>query len=61
MLSGSGGNQEETTIPRVTCLTLRDNTERPVAVTHATNHFIDSRPGQVVEAALAVIAAEIVR
>jgi len=37
VLTDSGGIQEETTILGVPCLTLRNNTERPVTVSHGTN------------------------
>jgi len=37
VLTDSGGLQEETTALGVPCLTLRDNTERPVTVTEGTN------------------------
>jgi UDP-N-acetylglucosamine 2-epimerase (non-hydrolysing) len=37
VLTDSGGIQEETTILGVPCVTLRDNTERPVTLTHGTN------------------------
>ncbi len=37
--SDSGGIQEETTILKVPCLTLRDNTERPITITHGTNRL----------------------
>jgi UDP-N-acetylglucosamine 2-epimerase (non-hydrolysing) len=39
VLTDSGGVQEETTILDVPCVTLRDNTERPVTVTHGTNRL----------------------
>jgi UDP-N-acetylglucosamine 2-epimerase (non-hydrolysing) len=37
VLTDSGGLQEETTILRVPCLTLRHNTERPITVEQGTN------------------------
>jgi len=37
VLSDSGGIQEETTILGVPCVTLRENTERPVTLSHGTN------------------------
>src|SRR5206468_1529840 len=37
VLTDSGGLQEESTALGIPCLTLRDNTERPVTVTHGTN------------------------
>ncbi|MGH7415881.1 MAG: UDP-N-acetyl glucosamine 2-epimerase, partial [Candidatus Rokuibacteriota bacterium] len=40
VLTDSGGIQEETTALGVPCLTLRQNTERPVTVTHGTNRVV---------------------
>lgn len=40
VITDSGGMQEETTFLGVPCLTLRDNTERPVTVTMGTNLVI---------------------
>ena len=42
MLTDSGGIQEETTILGVPCLTLRENTERPITVTSGTNRVVGS-------------------
>lgn len=36
----SGGLQEETTALGVPCITLRENTERPVTITNGTNHLV---------------------
>lgn len=41
VLTDSGGIQEETTILRVPCLTLRENTERPVTITQGTNRLVN--------------------
>lgn len=40
VVTDSGGIQEETTYLGIPCLTLRENTERPVTVTHGTNSLI---------------------
>jgi UDP-N-acetylglucosamine 2-epimerase (non-hydrolysing) len=39
VLTDSGGLQEETTALGVPCLTLREQTERPVTITHGTNRL----------------------
>lgn len=40
VLTDSGGLQEETTALGIPCLTLRENTERPITVTHGTNRVV---------------------
>ena len=40
VITDSGGLQEETTALGVPCLTLRDNTERPITVTQGTNQLV---------------------
>lgn len=40
ILTDSGGIQEESTFMQVPCLTLRENTERPVTVTEGTNELV---------------------
>ena len=42
VITDSGGLQEETSYLGIPCLTLRENTERPVTVTHGTNELIDA-------------------
>jgi UDP-N-acetylglucosamine 2-epimerase (non-hydrolysing) len=40
VMTDSGGIQEETTILSVPCMTLRENTERPVTITEGTNQLV---------------------
>jgi UDP-N-acetylglucosamine 2-epimerase (non-hydrolysing) len=40
VITDSGGIQEETTFLGIPCLTVRENTERPVTVTHGTNTLV---------------------
>lgn len=47
VLTDSGGIQEETTALGVPCLTLRENTERPVTVTHGTNRVVGTERASV--------------
>ncbi len=47
VLTDSGGLQEETTALGVPCLTLRDNTERPVTVTEGTNTVVGRDPERI--------------
>ena len=37
VITDSGGIQEETSYLGIPCLTLRENTERPITITHGTN------------------------
>jgi UDP-N-acetylglucosamine 2-epimerase (non-hydrolysing) len=52
VLTDSGGLQEETTALGVPCLTLRENTERPITVSEGTNRVVGTEPARIVDAAL---------
>jgi UDP-N-acetylglucosamine 2-epimerase (non-hydrolysing) len=47
VLTDSGGMQEETTFLKVPCLTLRDNTERPITVELGTSRLVGNDPDRV--------------
>ena len=55
VLTDSGGLQEETTVLGVPCLTLRENTERPVTLTHGTNRLVGASPAKIIDEALAIL------
>jgi UDP-N-acetylglucosamine 2-epimerase (non-hydrolysing) len=40
VITDSGGLQEETTYLSIPCLTMRENTERPITVTQGTNRLV---------------------
>lgn len=50
ILTDSGGIQEESTILRVPCLTLRPNTERPITIEEGTNRLVGNRREEIVAA-----------
>ncbi len=55
VLTDSGGIQEETTFLAVPCLTARENTERPITLTHGTNQLVKSTCTAIVEAVEKII------
>ena len=57
VLTDSGGVQEETTILGVPCLTVRENTERPVTITHGTNRLVGTEPARIIAAVDETLAA----
>jgi len=57
VLTDSGGIQEETTILQVPCLTMRENTERPITIAQGTNRLVGMDPGKILRAALDTLDA----
>jgi UDP-N-acetylglucosamine 2-epimerase (non-hydrolysing) len=58
VLSDSGGIQEETTALGVPCLTLRENTERPITISQGTNLLVGTDPEKIVSAALNILGGK---
>ncbi|MBX3728788.1 MAG: UDP-N-acetylglucosamine 2-epimerase (non-hydrolyzing) [Candidatus Sumerlaeia bacterium] len=50
VLTDSGGIQEETTILKVPCLTLRENTERPITAQVGSNRVVGTSPDRILAA-----------
>lgn len=56
VMTDSGGVQEETTALGVPCITLRENTERPITVEQGTNTIAGADPGRIERAVADVLA-----
>lgn len=59
VLTDSGGLQEETTALGIPCLTLRENTERPITIEQGTNQLVGCDPAKIKETAFAVLRGEL--
>jgi UDP-N-acetylglucosamine 2-epimerase (non-hydrolysing) len=57
VLTDSGGIQEETTALGIPCLTLRENTERPITVEMGTNTIVGTDTERITRAAFAALDA----
>ena len=55
VFTDSGAVQEETTVLGIPCLTLRENTERPITVTEGTNMVVGQDPDRIIAQALRVL------
>lgn len=58
VLTDSGGIQEETTALGVPCLTLRENTERPITIEQGTNILVGSDPKSLLEEVDAILSGK---
>ncbi len=59
VLTDSGGIQEETTALGIPCLTIRENTERPVTVTVGTNRLVGTDTARIVAEARDVLRHDV--
>ncbi|MHC4549827.1 MAG: non-hydrolyzing UDP-N-acetylglucosamine 2-epimerase [Planctomycetota bacterium] len=55
VLTDSGGLQEETTYLQIPCVTIRENTERPITVTEGTNTLAGCDPARIEAVAQAAL------
>ena len=58
VLTDSGGLQEETTALGVPCITIRENTERPVTVEEGSNVLAGTDPARIVDEVRKVLRGE---
>ncbi len=56
LLTDSGGIQEESTFFGVPCLTLRENTERPITVVQGTNTLVGTDPERIIKESLNILS-----
>jgi len=61
VLTDSGGLQEETTYLGVPCVTIRENTERPITLTEGTNTLAGTDPDRIRAALRPALAGEPIR
>ncbi len=58
VLTDSGGIQEETTILNVPCLTIRENTERPITITKGTNILVGMDSKRIIAGARQILSGK---
>ena len=59
ILTDSGGIQEESTFFGVPCLTLRENTERPITITEGTNQLVPLDSESIVQCSIKILQGEV--
>ena len=61
VLTDSGGIQEETTVLKIPCLTLRKNTERPITVQAGTNEIVGLKKGNIIKKSSEILKGRVKR
>jgi len=56
VLTDSGGLQEETTVLGIPCITMRNNTERPITCEIGTNHLVGNAPTAILDAVTKIMS-----
>lgn len=56
VITDSGGIQEETTVLGIPCLTVRENTERPITISMGTNTLVGTNGERIIAAATKILA-----
>jgi len=59
ILTDSGGIQEESTFFGVPCLTLRENTERPITITEGTNQLVPLDSESIIQYSMKILNGEV--
>jgi len=55
VMTDSGGIQEEITVLKIPCLTLRDSTERPITISQGTNTLVGNKTSIIIEEATKIL------
>lgn len=55
IITDSGGLQEESTVLGIPCLTLRENTERPITITKGTNYLVGVKKENIIDSIKTVL------
>ena len=58
VITDSGGLQEETTVLGIPCITIRENTERPVTVSEGTNEVVGMTTSAIIANAEKILAGK---
>lgn len=56
VITDSGGIQEETTALGIPCITMRENTERPITVSQGTNRVVGTEPSSIISEVIESLA-----